>query len=187
MDYACSCGHDCVWLTQWYILLELQTINAPAREGHMMQILAMVHITRYTPAVASIFACILDVMFLLLGRSVSVLINWYRYSTWLTNGLIMTAVIYKKFSSKWKDKPRAFTASLICPVFMLLVSIFFVPASLVTAPDIGHLYAIILLFLSLLIYFPLVKWEKVVNGTKKVTRILQLALQVAPEEVIDMK
>ena len=63
-----------------------------------------------------------------------------------------------------------FQAPLICPIFVLLVSIYFVLAPIIAAPDWGYIYALLLLVFSLVIYVPLVKYKKVVPGTGRLHR-----------------
>lgn len=129
---------------------------AAARENHLPDILAFIHVSKYTPSPALIFNAILSVLYVIPG-DVNSLIDFFSFTAWLFYGLTMLALIKLRFKEPWKDKHRPYRVHLSIPIFVFIVSMFFVVAPIVEKPQVEYLYAILYILLGFLTYAMFVK------------------------------
>nr|7CCS_B Chain B, Consensus mutated Anionic Amino Acid Transporter Light Chain, Xc- System [Homo sapiens] len=153
-----------------------------AREGHLPKILSMIHVRRHTPLPALIVSGPLTAIMLFLGDLFS-LINFMSFGTWLFYGLVVAGLIYLRY--KKPDLHRPIKVPLFIPILFLLTCLFLVAVSLYSDPvNCGIGFVIILTGVP--VYFLFVYWDKKPKWfrriSEKITRHLQLLLEVVPEE-----
>lgn len=152
---------------------------AAARENHLPDILAYIHVAKYTPSPALIFNAILAVVYVIPGN-VNSLINFFSFTAWIFYGLTMLALIRLRFKEPWKDKHRPYRVHLGIPIFVFVVSFYFVVAPILENPQIEYFYVTIYIFSGLLAYLLFVKRRVRIKCSDSLTRLCQIMLNVAP-------
>jgi len=150
---------------------------AAAREGHMVEILSMVHIKRSTPLPSLVFTCIIALIMIIPG-DIGSLIDFFSFAVWLFYGLTMATLLILRYTMK--DEHRPYKVPLIAPIFVLLVSCYLVVAPIIEEPQIEYLYAFLFIIAGLIFYFPFVHFQKVLPGMDKFTLFMQLIMEVVP-------
>ncbi|XP_067828416.1 cystine/glutamate transporter [Heptranchias perlo] len=156
-----------------------------SREGHLPEILSMIHVRKHTPLPAVIVLYPLTVLMLFLSDIYS-LLNFLSFARWLFIGLAVTGLIYLRY--KRPDMPRPFKVPLFIPAFFAFTCLFIVALSLYSDPiNTGIGFAITLTGIPA--YYLFVVWDKKPKYFKRMmgsmTKILQIILEVVPPEQHD--
>lgn len=147
-----------------------------ARNGHMPEILAMVHMTKFTPIAAISLSVFLAIIFLL-PANIGALIDFVSFLMWIFYGMAIFTVVIFRFRKQYKDVERPFKVFLIIPIIATLAAAFIVIVPLITAPQIEFLYAAILIVIGYIVYVPLVHFKLRFRFMKQVTKFFQLYMQ----------
>lgn len=143
---------------------------AAARENHLPDILAYIHVSKYTPSPALIFNAILSILYVIPG-DVGSLIDFFNFAAWLFYGLTMLALIRLRYIEPWKDKHRPYRVHLSIPIFVFIVSMYFVVAPIVQDPQIEYFYVLIYILCGFLAYYIFVKRRVRIKILGKLSKI----------------
>uniref|UniRef100_A0A8C8WNW1 B(0,+)-type amino acid transporter 1-like n=1 Tax=Panthera leo TaxID=9689 RepID=A0A8C8WNW1_PANLE len=148
-----------------------------AREGHMPQLLSMVHVHRLTPSPALMFTTAVALVLVIPG-SFSTIVNFLSFLGWITYGTTIGCLLYLRI--KKKNLPRPYKVPTIIPVIMLLASLYLVLAPIIDHPQIEFLYIFLFLLSGIPVYFLFVYFHCQPRCLQMATLYLQLLLEVAP-------
>ncbi|XP_078609049.1 large neutral amino acids transporter small subunit 1-like isoform X2 [Branchiostoma floridae x Branchiostoma japonicum] len=151
-----------------------------AREGHLPDVMAMIHTRSLSPVPALIFTCTLSVI-MLVSDDIFVLINYVSYIWYLWFGIATVGMIMLRY--RRPDMPRPYKVPLALPIIFLLVCIFLVVFSFVQIPY-ECLFGTIIMLSGIPFYFVGVYWENkpkfLTNFLESVTKYCQLSLNIIP-------
>ncbi|XP_072037627.1 b(0,+)-type amino acid transporter 1-like [Amphiura filiformis] len=151
---------------------------AAGREGHMPNIMSMIHVSRITPVPAVLFLGSVTIILMIPG-DIDTLINYFSFAQWFIYGLAFIAVLILRYKHPEWDRP--IKVPLFLPVLMIIASIYLVIAPILDDPALEFLYAFLFIVSGLLLYFPLVKFQLIhPRFLDKITAFLQQLLQVVP-------
>uniref|UniRef100_A0A672V7Q7 Cystine/glutamate transporter n=1 Tax=Strigops habroptila TaxID=2489341 RepID=A0A672V7Q7_STRHB len=127
-----------------------------SREGHLPEILSMIHVRKHTPLPAVIVLHPLTMIMLFTGDLYS-LLNFLSFARWLFIGLVVAGLIYLRY--KRPDMPRPFKVPLFIPALFSFTCLFMVALSLYSDPvNTGIGFAITLTGVPA--YYLFIVWDK---------------------------
>lgn len=98
---------------------------AAGREGHLPELLSMIHKKRHTPIPAVIMTSIISLVMLIPDASgLETLISFFNFSCWFIYGLSLFAVVVLRI--RQPDLHRPYKVWIITPILMTLISLFLV-------------------------------------------------------------
>lgn len=142
---------------------------AAARENHLPDILAFIHVSKYTPSPALIFNAILSVLYVI-PSNVESLIDFFSFTAWLFYGLTMLALIRLRYIQPWRDKHRPYRVHLSIPILVFIISMYFVVAPILEKPQVEYFYVSLYILSGFLAYVLFVKWRVRINSLGKFWR-----------------
>ncbi|XP_013378086.1 PREDICTED: b(0,+)-type amino acid transporter 1-like [Chinchilla lanigera] len=150
---------------------------AAAREGHMPQLLSMVHVNHLTPAPALMFSAALALVLVIPG-DFRTIVNLSSSLSWITYGMTIGCLLYLRI--KTKNLPQTYKVPTFIPAIMILAALYLVLAPIIDNPQMEFLYVFLLLLSGFLAYFLFVYCQYQPKCLQIATLHLQLLLQVAP-------
>uniref|UniRef100_A0A7N9C7T3 Cystine/glutamate transporter n=1 Tax=Macaca fascicularis TaxID=9541 RepID=A0A7N9C7T3_MACFA len=153
-----------------------------SREGHLPEILSMIHVRKHTPLPAVIVLHPLT-MIMLFSGDLDSLLNFLSFARWLFIGLAVAGLIYLRY--KCPDMHRPFKVPLFIPALFSFTCLFMVALSLYSDPFSTGIGFIITLtgvpaYYLFIIWDKKPKWFRIMS--ERITRTLQIILEVVPEE-----
>uniref|UniRef100_A0A667GAT8 Cystine/glutamate transporter n=1 Tax=Lynx canadensis TaxID=61383 RepID=A0A667GAT8_LYNCA len=153
-----------------------------SREGHLPEILSMIHVRKHTPLPAVIVLHPLTMIMLFSGDLYS-LLNFLSFARWLFIGLAVAGLIYLRY--KRPEMHRPFKVPLFIPALFSFTCLFMVALSLYSDPFSTGIGFIITLT-GVPAYYLFIIWDKKPKWFRRmsdrITRTLQIILEVVPEE-----
>jgi len=156
-----------------------------ARNEHMPDVLAMVHVKSYTPITAITLSVTLAIVFLI-PADIGELIDFVSFLMWIFYGMAILSVIVFRIRKDYKDLHRPVKVPLVIPILAFIAAVFLVLVPLVTEPQIEFIFALILIVVGYIIYIPLVHFRIRFRFMRTVTKFFQLWFQcVKPLRISD--
>uniref|UniRef100_A0A667WZI7 Cystine/glutamate transporter n=1 Tax=Myripristis murdjan TaxID=586833 RepID=A0A667WZI7_9TELE len=157
-----------------------------SREGHLPEVLSMIHIRRHTPLPA-VLALYPMTMLQLFVADIYSLLNFMSFLRWLFIGVAVLGLIYLRYTQP--DLPRPFKVPLIIPAVFCLTCFLMVFMSLYSDPvNTGIGFAISLTgipaYYIFIVFDRRPKWIQKAIGTSHYScnKFLQILLEVIPAE-----
>uniref|UniRef100_H2YWX9 b(0,+)-type amino acid transporter 1 n=1 Tax=Ciona savignyi TaxID=51511 RepID=H2YWX9_CIOSA len=129
---------------------------AAAREGHFNQVLAMIHVQRYTPAPAVVLNGLIALL-MVIPNDFDSLVNYYSFATWAFYFATSITVLY--FRYKMPDRHRPVKVPIFVPIIFSASALCLVVAPIVDNPEIQYLVAVLTMLFGLVFYFPFVHFK----------------------------
>jgi len=167
------------------IMSTSRTFFTAAQQGHLPEVLALIHIKHLTPITAVIFECILSLL-MLIPNDVFFLINYLTFAEFFFMAICIAIIPYLRW--KEPDRERPIKVPHVVYILFLVICLFLVVVPLITNPqDIG--IGLLIIFVGVPVYWLGVCWKKkpkafqnfVHSGTKSVQKLLMCI----PEEKQD--
>ncbi|CDQ80099.1 unnamed protein product [Oncorhynchus mykiss] len=153
-----------------------------SREGHLPEVLSMIHVRRHTPLAAVLVLYPMTVFQLFVGDIYS-LLNFMSFLRWLFIGVAVLGLIYMRYTRP--DMPRPFKVPLFIPAIFSFTCFFMVFLSLYSDPvNTGIGFAISLTgipaYYIFIVFDRRPKWLQ--DGLDSFNRSVQIILEVIPAE-----
>ncbi|XP_075061554.1 cystine/glutamate transporter-like [Mixophyes fleayi] len=153
-----------------------------SREGHLPEILSMIHVHKHTPLPAVIALYPLTMIMLFIGDVYS-LLNFLSFARWLFIGMAVVGLLYLRY--KRPEMHRPFKVPIIIPALFSFACLLMVTLSLYADPiNTGIGFAITLTGVP--VYYLFIFWDKKPKWFRtfsdRVTTLLQILLEVVPAE-----
>ncbi|XP_072019808.1 b(0,+)-type amino acid transporter 1-like [Amphiura filiformis] len=166
-----------VGVLSYCLLLSARLPYVAAREGHMPDILSMVHVNRLTPLPSIIFLVTLIIIMILPG-TIDTLVNYFSFVSWLVYGSVFLALLWLRYKHpEWK---RPIKVPIVIPAIVLIASLYLIAAPIIDNPSVEFLYAGLFVLAGLVVYYPIVYRKYHPSFLGRVTYYLQVLLFVAP-------
>ena len=128
-----------------------------SQEGHMLEPLSYIHVTRGTPAAAVIMQGLIAFLFILVG-DVNALIEFASFLIWFFYGSAMVALLVMRKTHAHVHRP--YKVNIIVPWLTLFIAIFLTVVPIVDNPeDPKFLYAILFILMGVAVYIPFVYYK----------------------------
>ncbi|KAM6979725.1 cystine/glutamate transporter [Aplochiton taeniatus] len=153
-----------------------------SREGHLPEVLSMIHVRRHTPLAAVIILYPMTLFQLFVGDIYS-LLNFMSFLRWLFIGVAVLGLIYLRHTQP--DLPRPFKVPLFIPAIFSFTCFFMVFLSLYSDPvNTGIGFAISLTgvpaYYLFIVFDRRPRWLQ--KALDSLNRCLQIVLEVVPAE-----
>jgi L-type amino acid transporter 9 len=169
-------GENCIMLTNPPPPLNAIAFNQ-FTEGHMLEPLSYIHVTKSTPAPAVFLQGILSVIFLTVG-DISALIEFASFLIWFFYGAACVCLLVMRRTHA--HVPRSYKVPIILPIITLIVSVFLVVTPLVDNPSLKYLSALGFILSGVVVYIPFVYYKKRPRFMDSITHYIQLFFMVVP-------
>ncbi|XP_078484104.1 b(0,+)-type amino acid transporter 1-like isoform X2 [Ciona intestinalis] len=158
-----------------YIITGPRIIYTAARNGHMPEVLAMVHTKRLTPVPAVLFNTAIALA-VLIPNDFDSLVNYFSFSMWMFHGGSALALLVLRW--KQPERKRPYKVPIFIPVIVVLVALYLIIYPIVSQPAWEYLYATLFIASGILFYVPFIHYG--INATcfRPATVFLQKLLQV---------
>ncbi|XDA73705.1 hypothetical protein R6Z07F_003924 [Ovis aries] len=147
-----------------------------SREGHLPQLLSMVHVHRLTLAPALMFTTAMALILVISGNF-NTTMNFLSFLGWPTYRITFSCLLYLQIK---KNLPRPYKVPIIIPATMVFASVYLVLVPIVAHPQPEFLYVFLFLLSGFLVYFLFVYFRYQPECLQVVTLHLQLLMEVAP-------
>jgi len=164
------------------IMTTSRTFFTAAQQGHLPNVLALIHVKHLTPITAVIFECLLSLV-MLIPNDVFFLINYLTFAEFFFMAICIAIIPWLRW--KQPDLERPIKNPHIVYILFLFICVFLVVFPLYTAPeDIG--IGLLIIVLGVPVYWLGVCWERKPKAFQRfmisLTHSVQKLLVCVPEE-----
>uniref|UniRef100_A0A7M4EKZ4 Cystine/glutamate transporter n=1 Tax=Crocodylus porosus TaxID=8502 RepID=A0A7M4EKZ4_CROPO len=135
-----------------------------SREGHLPEILSMIHVRKHTPLPAVIVLHPLT-MIMLFTSELEDLLNFLSFARWLFIGLAVAGLIYLRY--KCPDMPRPFKVPLFIPALFSFTCLFMAALSLGSDP-LNTGIGFVITLTGVPAYYLFIVWDKKPKWFRKI-------------------
>ncbi|XP_022198118.2 large neutral amino acids transporter small subunit 1 [Nilaparvata lugens] len=144
-----------------------------ARQGHLPQVLAYVHVTRCTPVPSLVVTCVVSLL-MVTNSNVFTLINYFSLVLWLSIGACIGALLWLRVSQPHLHRP--ITVHLALPVSFLLCCVFLIAVSAVTEP-LNAVIGLLVIVAGIPVYYLCVKTRNEGKSIRKFNESMTVFIQ----------
>lgn len=148
-------------------------------EGHFLEAMSYFHIRRMTPAPAVALLGFMTFLLVVVGN-INALIEFASFLIWVIYGTAMACVLILRKTQP--NTPRPYQVPVIIPIFTVSVAVFLSIMPIVTDPSIKYVFALAFVGLGIIIYTLFVYYRRRPKIMDKVTYLMQLLFEVAPNQ-----
>ncbi|XP_067947647.1 b(0,+)-type amino acid transporter 1-like [Watersipora subatra] len=149
-----------------------------AREGHTIQLLAMVDVKQSIPVIAMANQTILAIIFCIVGEGIIAMLNFLAFVGGFVKVMAMVSLVKLKLQ-KHNDNEERFRVPLPLPILMTLVYVYLAVVPIINNPNWYHLYGVLLILIFFVLYVVFIKFKSRVSCFDGVTLFVQRLLGVA--------
>jgi len=160
------------------VLTAGRSIFAAGREGYLPNVLSFINIHWFTPFPAILLNCMMGLCMIFAGNSISNLIDFFSFTAWIFYGLAMLSLIVMRWTKK--DAVRPFKVWIILPIFVFLISCYFVVTPVIDNPAIEYLYVLSFMMVGVVMYLLFVFTEKFQFNLGGMNTFLQKLFNIVP-------
>lgn len=151
--------------------------SVAGREGHFLEPMSYIHVSRSTPGPAVALQGIISFLFICVG-DIEALIEFASFLIWVMYGAAFACLIVLRRTQP--NTARPYKVPIVVPIFTLCVAIFLSVMPIVTEPSLKYLAALGFMFSGVLLYVPFVYYRIRPRAMDKFTYLLQVLFVVAP-------
>ncbi|CAG5099491.1 Oidioi.mRNA.OKI2018_I69.XSR.g16547.t2.cds [Oikopleura dioica] len=155
-----------------------------ARKGQYPHVLSMIHVKRMTPVPAVMFNGIIATL-MIWPNDFDSLVNYFSFCMWIFHTSACFATITLRKRMPIEQHPRLFKVPIAFPYIISVIGTFLILVPFFDGFDWGFMIALGWILLGVVLYSVLGnKKDQNASGGKfaEVTKLIQIALQVVPEE-----
>nr|XP_014346983.1 PREDICTED: b(0,+)-type amino acid transporter 1-like [Latimeria chalumnae] len=155
-----------------------RTCYVAAREGHMPEILSMIHVRHLTPSPAIIYSSVISLIVIIPGNF-GTLVNLCSFTGWLFHGLTLAGLLYTKI--KRPDLASTnYKVTILIPIVLFIAAIGLMLAPVISSPRVEYLYVAIFVLSGVVVHAFFIHFKLCPGLLRKLTLFLQLLLEVSP-------